>query len=90
MKKVAGNGIRSWKLTDDLWEQVRDFVPQQKWDRNKTYRRKPCAGRKPIPPHRILEGIFYVLRTGIQWKALPKENGQGNLFDKRNIFKIFA
>jgi transposase len=22
-----------------------------------------------------LEGIFYVLRTGIQWKALPKEYG---------------
>ncbi|WP_373844529.1 transposase [Clostridium sp.] len=22
---------------------------------------------------KILEAIFYVLRTGIQWKALPKE-----------------
>jgi putative transposase len=22
-----------------------------------------------------LEGIFHVLRTGIQWKALPKEYG---------------
>ncbi|MDR0584807.1 MAG: transposase [Treponema sp.] len=26
-----------------------------------------------MPPRRVLEGIFYVLRTGIQWKALPKE-----------------
>ena len=33
------------------------------------------AGRKPIPARRVLEAIFYVLRTGIQWKALPKEYG---------------
>jgi transposase len=24
---------------------------------------------------RVLEAIFYVLRTGIQWKAIPKEFG---------------
>jgi transposase len=23
----------------------------------------------------VLEAVFYVLRTGIQWKALPKEYG---------------
>lgn len=26
-----------------------------------------------MDPRKILEAIFYVLRTGIQWKALPKE-----------------
>jgi len=26
-----------------------------------------------MEPRNILEGILYVLRTGIQWKALPKE-----------------
>jgi transposase len=28
-----------------------------------------------MPPRRILEAIFYVLRTGIQWKALPGAYG---------------
>ena len=62
-------------MTEELWERVKDFVPQRKRDENKTYARKPGAGRKPIPPRQVLEGIFYVLRTGIQWKALPKTYG---------------
>jgi transposase len=72
---IVGSGIKSWVLTDELWERVRDFIPQQKRDGNKTYRRKLGAGRKPIPPRMVLEAIFYVLRTDIQWKALPKEYG---------------
>jgi transposase len=75
MKKVAGSGIKSWELTDELWEQVKGFIPQRKRDKNRTFRRKPGAGRKPIPPRQVLEGIFYVLRTGIQWKALPQAYG---------------
>jgi transposase len=75
MKRAAGSGVKSWVLTDELWEQVREFVPQRKRDENKPYRRKPGAGRKPMPSRRILEAIFYVLRTGIQWKVLPKEYG---------------
>jgi transposase len=75
MKRVEGTGIKAWELTDDLWERVRDFIPQRKRDGNKTYQRKPGAGRKPILPRQVLEAIFYVLRTGIQWKALPKVYG---------------
>jgi transposase len=74
MKKIAGSGIKSWELTDGLWEQVRGFVPQRERS-EKTYQRKLGAGRKPLPPRRVLEGIFYVLRMGIQWKALPQEYG---------------
>jgi transposase len=75
MKRVTGSGIKSWELTDELWERVRDFIPQRKRDEHKTYQRKPGAGRKPVSPRRVLDGIFYVLRTGIQWKALPKAYG---------------
>ncbi|MDR0583038.1 MAG: transposase, partial [Treponema sp.] len=46
-------------------------MPEHRRDENRTYSRKPGGGRKRIPPRRVLEGIFYVLRTGIQWKALP-------------------
>jgi transposase len=62
-----------------LWEKVKDFVPQWKRKETKTYQRKPGAGRKPMPPHRVLEAVFYVLRTGIQWKALPKTYGAAGI-----------
>jgi transposase len=75
MKREAGSGIKSWELTDDLWEQVKGFIPQQRREKNRTCRRKPGAGRKPIPPRQVLEAIFSVLRTGIQWKALPGAYG---------------
>jgi hypothetical protein len=52
MKREAGSGIKSWELTDDSWEQVKGFVPQQRRDENRTCRRKPGAGRKPIPPRK--------------------------------------
>ena len=26
-----------------------------------------------MDPHKVFEAIVYVLRTGCQWKALPKE-----------------
>jgi transposase len=75
MKRIAGSDIKSWELTEELWKRVKVFFPQRKQNENKSYQRKPGAGRKPIPPCRVLEAIFYVLRTGIQWKALPKAYG---------------
>jgi len=40
---------------------------------DKTYLRKPGAGRPPTPARQVFEAIVYVLRTGCRWKALPKE-----------------
>jgi len=31
-----------------------------------------------MPARKALEGIFYVLRTGCQWKAPPREYGSGS------------
>ena len=70
---------RSWTLSDELWERVKDEIPKRQRDENKTYKNKPGQGRKPIPPRKVLEGILYVLRTGCQWKAVPK---QGNRMKK--------
>jgi transposase len=66
---------QSWEITDEFWEEVKHIIPTPKRDENKAYKRKPGAGRKPMCPRKVLEAIFYVLRTGIQWKALPKERG---------------
>ncbi len=65
--------IQSWEVSDAFWERVRPFLPQPARDPGKLYRRKPGGGRKPLDYRQVFEGIVYVLRTGIQWKALPKE-----------------
>ena len=65
--------VRSWEVSDELWERVAPLVPQPKRRPREKYLRKPGAGRKPLPYRQGFEGIVYVLRTGCQWKALPKE-----------------
>jgi len=75
MKREQGTGIKAWELTDEMWEVAQQFIPERKREEGRTYQRKPGGGRKPLPPRQVLAGIFFVLRTGIQWKALPKEFG---------------
>lgn len=65
--------IKSWEVSDSFWKKVEPLVPAVVRDPNKTYKRKAGGGRKPLPPRQIFEAIVYVLRTGCQWKALPKE-----------------
>ena len=65
--------IQSWEVSDCFWQRVAPLIPQPDRDIGKTYKRKPGGGRKSIPYRRVFEGIVYVLRTGCQWKALPKD-----------------
>jgi transposase len=65
--------LPSWEVSDAFWKRVEPLIPQPERDKEKTYRRKAGGGRKPIPYRRVFEGIVYVLRTGCQWKAVPKE-----------------
>jgi len=65
--------VQSWEVSDLFWGKVESLIPPPTRDPQKTYRRKAGGGRKPIPPRRIFEAIIYVLRTGCQWQALPKE-----------------
>lgn len=66
---------RSWEVSDALWGIVEPLVPQRKRSRKKKYRRKAGGGRKALEPRRVFEGIVFVLRTGVQWKALPRDYG---------------
>ncbi len=68
MKKLA-----VWELSDSVWEKVEPHIPKPERDPNKVYKRKPGGGNKPLPYRQVFAGILYVLRTGIQWKAAPKE-----------------
>src|SRR5271165_2262468 len=63
----------SWEVSDAFWEKVEPLIPAPQRNPDKTYKRQSGGGRKPIPARTIFEAIVYVLRTGCQWKALPKE-----------------
>ena len=71
-------GYQSWTISDELWEAVKEAIPKKERDAKKTYKNKPGQGRKPMNARKALGGILYVLRTGCQWKALPKEYGSGS------------
>ena len=60
------------------------------------YQRRNLSGQLdgPIVPYRkVIDGILYVLRTGCQWKMLPKEYGSNSTchrrFQKWNSADIF-
>jgi len=40
-------------------------------------------GRPWVSHRQIADGIFYVLRTGCQWKAVPREFGSGSTLHRR-------
>lgn len=61
----------AWRMPDEMWDRVRKILPVRK-------RRKKNPGRKPLEWRQVLDGIFYVLRTGCQWKAVPPEFGSGS------------
>src|ERR1043166_106398 len=54
----------NWRIPDDLWEQLNVCIPK----RVNTHRFG--GGRPPTADRVCLDAIFYVLRTGCQWKAL--------------------
>ena len=65
--------VQSWEVSDEFWARAEPLIPVKARDAGKRYQRRPGAGRKPMPARRVFEAIVYVLRTGVQWKALPKE-----------------
>ena len=58
------------KIPDELWDEIKIILPPEK--ANNT------TGRPVISFRKVLDGILYILRTGCQWKMLPKEYGSGS------------
>ena len=74
---------QSWEVSDDLWEHVQPLVPKAPLRRaRKRYQRRPGGGRKPMEDRQIFAGIVDVLRTGCQWRALPKLFGSASAVHK--------
>lgn len=74
--------IKSWTVSDALWGKIAPLVPARRRIAGRQYQRKVGAGRKPMAARQIFAGIVYVLRTGCQWKALPREYGAASSVHK--------
>ena len=71
---------KTWQVSDELWAKVEPLIPSvaERRERNRTYRRKPGGGRKPVYGDRVyFSAILYVLRTGIIWNAFPSRQFGG-------------
>jgi putative transposase len=64
------NSSRFHQIPDALWERMVPLLPK--------YRPSPKGGRPRLPLRNVANGIFYVLLTGAQWKAMPSEFGSGS------------
>lgn len=60
-----------WIVSDDLWARIQPLLPAP-------VRRFPNAGRKRLEDRLVLQGILFMLHTGIQWEYLPRELGFGS------------
>src|SRR5215217_8872708 len=63
--------VAPWVVSDELWELVEPLLP-------KVERRFRYPGRKRLPDRPALQGILFVLHTGIAWQQLPAELGFGS------------
>jgi transposase len=74
--------MKSWTVSDALWEKISPLLPIRHRSEGKVFQRRPGAGRKPMQARQVFSAIVYVLRTGCQWKALPREFGSASSVHK--------
>jgi len=61
---VRGSPRNQYRVCDELWQQIEPLLPKHE-------NPDPLGrGRPRVPDRQAMDGIFFVLRTGCQWKAL--------------------
>ena len=58
--------VAPWIVSDELWALIEPLLPVKE-------RRFRYPGRKRLPDRQALQGILFVLQTGISWTHLPAE-----------------
>ena len=53
-----------FSIPDDMWERIEPLIPEH------TNTHRFGGGRPRVPDRQAMDGIFFVLRTGCQWRAL--------------------
>lgn len=56
-----------YQIPEELWDKIKSLLPSPKV--------KKKAGRPRMDNYKAMTAIFYVLRTGCQWKAIPQSLG---------------
>src|SRR5437762_7934471 len=58
--------VKPWEAPDGLWQRIEPLLPKKQ-------RRFRYPGRKPLDDRKVLQGILFVLHTGIGWEHLLQE-----------------
>jgi putative transposase len=64
-----------WVMPDAWGEECRRLLPREK--------APGTPGQPAVPLRRVLDGVLYVLRTGCQWKAVPRVFSSGSTCHRR-------
>ena len=70
MKRI----IRRYELTDAEWERLQPYFPE---------RQAGDKGRPKREPRDLLNGIFWIARSGAAWRDLPERYGPWQTVYKR-------
>jgi transposase len=63
--------LKPWEISDELWAVIEPLLPKKE-------RRVRHPGRKRLDDRMALQGILFVLHTGMAWEHLPQELGYGS------------
>lgn len=73
---AASNPVETaFRISDELWSRIQPLLPPPA--------PKPKGGRPPKDDRRMMDAIFYLLRTSSQWKALPRTLGAASTVHDR-------
>jgi len=64
-----------YQIPDRLWDRMKPLLP--------TSKPKKKSGRPRMDDHLAMNAIFYVLRTGCQWNAIPRILGASSTVHDR-------
>jgi putative transposase len=64
-----------WRVSDEFWEKVQPLIPPAPSHAK--------GGRSRMDDREAFAAMIYVLRTGIQWNALPREMGASSTVHDR-------
>jgi putative transposase len=64
-----------YQISDELWQRIEPLLPAPK--------PKKKSGRPRMDDRKAMSAIFYVLRTGCQWQALPRSLGASSTVHDR-------
>ena len=72
-----GTIIPRYEITDAEWEHIKPYIPEEQ---KAGSRGRPCKDSKAM-----LNGIFWILRSGAAWRDLPERYGPW-----QTVYKRFA